>query len=65
MTNKFTVGLNLNGRSETLNVEAEDALIAALRVKHEKPSAVINYVRKANVRGDRRHPHHGVKELSD
>lgn len=65
MKHEFTIGLNLDGRSETVTVEAEDALVAALRVKHEKPSAVINYVRKANKRGDRRHPHHVVKGSSD
>lgn len=57
MTLHYTVGLNLAGRSEHVSVEAEDALIAALRVKHEKPEAVITYVRKTNSRGDRRHPH--------
>jgi hypothetical protein len=53
----FTVGMNLDGRSRTVNVEAEDALIAALKVKHENSNAVINYVRKCNKRGDQRHPH--------
>jgi hypothetical protein len=38
-------------------VDDEDALLAALRAKHENPDAVITYVRKSNVRGDRRHPH--------
>jgi hypothetical protein len=53
----FTVGMNLGGRSRTVNVEAEDALIAALKVKHENTDAIINYVRKCNKRGDQRHPH--------
>jgi hypothetical protein len=53
----FTVGMNLDGRSRTVNVEAEDALVAALKVKHENSKAVINYVRKCNKRGDQRHPH--------
>ena len=53
----FTVGMNLAGRSRTVNVEAEDALIAALKVKHENTDAIINYVRKCNKRGDQRHPH--------
>ena len=39
------------------DLEAEDALIAALRVKIAHPAAAITYVRKQNVRGDRRHPH--------
>jgi hypothetical protein len=41
-------------------VSAEDALIAELKVKHEKPDAAINYVRRSNRRGDRRHPHRSV-----
>jgi hypothetical protein len=40
-------------------VEAEDALIAALKVKTAHPEAAITYVRKQNARGDRRHPHSG------
>jgi hypothetical protein len=40
-----------------MTVEAEDALIAALKVKIAQPEAAITYVRKQNVRGDRRHPH--------
>jgi hypothetical protein len=49
--------MNLAGRSRTVNVEAEDALIAALKVKHENTDAIINYVRKCNKRGDQHHPH--------
>jgi hypothetical protein len=37
-------------------VDAEDALIAALRVKAERPEAAIMYARRANKRGDARHP---------
>ena len=57
MTLEFTVGINIAGKRQSVNVEAEDALIAALRVKYERPGAVINYVRRRNKRGDRRHPH--------
>ena len=57
MTLEFTVGINIAGKRQSVNVEAEDALIAALKVKHERPDAVINYVRRRNKRGDRRHPH--------
>ena len=57
----LTVGMNLGGRSRTVNVEAEDALIAALKVKHENSEAIINYVRKCNKRGDQRHPHKQLK----
>jgi hypothetical protein len=51
------VGIKANGKSTGVKVDAEDALIAALKVKHEHPSAIITYVRKHNARGDRRHPH--------
>ena len=60
MTVEYTVGLRLGTRAEVLTVEGEDALIAALRAKCEKPEAMITYVRRSNRRGDRRHPHHGL-----
>ena len=41
----FTVGINTAGKRESVTVAAEDALIAALKVKYERPDAVINYVR--------------------
>jgi len=37
-------------------VDAEDALIAALKAKMQHPEALISYVRRQNKRGDRRHP---------
>lgn len=58
---EFTVGLKLQARTRALTIEAEDALIAALKAKHEHPDAAIIYVRRANQRGDRRHPHDGLK----
>lgn len=58
---EFTVGLKLQARTRALTIEAEDALIAALKAKHEHPDAAITYVRRANQRGDRRHPHDGLK----
>jgi hypothetical protein len=54
---EYIVGLRQGKRSEVLTIEAEDALIAALKVKHNHPEALISYVRKSNRRGDRRHPH--------
>jgi hypothetical protein len=54
----FTVGLRLAGKSDQLSVEAEDALVAALKVKAERPAAHITYVRRQNRRGDQRHPGH-------
>jgi hypothetical protein len=57
MTLEFTVGINVAGKHYSVTVPAEDALIAALKVKHEQPEAMINYVRRRNRRGDVRHPH--------
>ena len=56
MTLHYTVGVSIAGQSDHVTVEAEDALAAALRVKHDNPEAAITYVRKRNARGDRRHP---------
>ena len=57
----YTVGLKLGMRAKALTIEAEDALLAALKMKLENPEAVITYVRKANRRGDRRHPHDALQ----
>jgi len=62
MTTLYMVGTRVANQSTSVTVEAEDALIAALKVKHENPAAMITYVRKSNVRGDRRHPHHALAE---
>jgi len=56
MPMKFTVGLKHKGKVNHVVVEAEDALIAALRTKTEFPEAQIMYVRRQNRRGDARHP---------
>lgn len=61
MTLQYTVGVNTNGHPASVTVEAEDALIAALRVKQENPQAAITYVRKRNARGDARHPPETMK----
>jgi hypothetical protein len=53
---RFTVGLKLKGKVHHLVVDAEDALIAALKVKCEQPDALVMYVRPQNRRGDARHP---------
>lgn len=53
---RFTVGLKMKGKVDHLVVDAEDALIAALKVKIERPEALIMYVRPQNRRGDARHP---------
>jgi hypothetical protein len=59
---RYTVGLKQGGRSKALTIEAEDALIAALSAKLNNPAAMIIYVRKANRRGDRRHPHEALAD---
>lgn len=64
MITEYTVGLRLGRRAEAMTIEAEDALIAALRAKSANPEAMITYVRRANRRGDRRHPHHGLARES-
>jgi hypothetical protein len=43
-------------KSEHVIVDADDALIAALKVKAERPEALIMYVRRQNRRGDARNP---------
>lgn len=62
MATEYTVGLKLHARSMVLMIDAEDALVAALKAKHEHPDAAITYVRRTNRRGDRRHPHVGLSE---
>jgi hypothetical protein len=62
--NKFTVGLHLGSARHSVTVTAEDALMAALKVKLEQPTATINFVRRCNKRGDLRHPHEAVDEMT-
>jgi hypothetical protein len=62
---QFTVRFRLKGRADHIVTDAEDALVAALRVKSERPEAVITYVRPQNRRGDARHPSHVLAEDSD
>ena len=57
----YTVGLRILTRTKALTIEAEDALLAALKIKLENPEALITYVRKSNRRGDRRHPHEALQ----
>ena len=52
----FAVGFKLQGKTGHVVVDAEDALIAALKVKMQRPEALIAYVRQQNKRGDARHP---------
>ena len=57
MTMQYVVGIRISSKPDQIAIEAEDALIAALRVKAAHPEAAITYVRKQNARGDQRHPH--------
>ena len=59
---QFAVGMKINGRTDHAVIDAEDALIAALKIKMQRPEAVILYVRRANKRGDARHPAHILKQ---
>ncbi len=65
MTLRYMVGTRVGNRSASVTVEAEDALIAALKVKRQNPTATITYVRNCNARGDRRHPHPDVTESAE
>jgi hypothetical protein len=53
---QFAVGFKLEGKTGHVVVDAEDALVAALKVKIQRPEALIAYVRQQNKRGDARHP---------
>ena len=53
---QYIVGLKLKDRSGHLNIDAEDALIAALKAKGQEPESAVTYVRRQNKRGDSRHP---------
>jgi hypothetical protein len=62
---RYMVGTRIDKKAAGVAVEAEDALIAALKVKQEHPGAMITYVRKHNVRADRRHPHPDIRASAD
>lgn len=59
---QFTVGLKRASKADHTVVEAEDALMAALKVKSQHPDAHLTYVRPANRRGDARNPPHRLDE---
>ena len=61
-TMQFAVGFKVHGKTGHVVVDGEDALIAALKVKMERPDARITYVRHPNKRGDSRHPMNGLAE---
>ena len=49
---QFAVGYKFEGKTGHVVVDAEDALIAALKVKMQRPEVLIAYVRQQNKRGD-------------
>ncbi len=57
MTLRYAVGIR--NKADQMTVEAEDALIAVLKVKDGAPRSRHHLVRKPNARGDRSHPHSG------
>ena len=61
---QFAVGFKVQGKTGHVSVNAEDALIAALKVKMQRPEALIAYVRRQNKRGDARHPMYGLGSKS-
>jgi hypothetical protein len=62
MQSQLTAGITIEGKGDRVVVRAEDALIAALKVKAERPTASITYVRRLNRRGDQRHPPHRLAD---
>ena len=62
---QFTMGVSAKGKAERIVVHAEDALVAALKVKADRPDVTIMYVRRLNRRGDTRHPPHTLTEGRD
>ena len=63
VTMRFAVGLKTKSKADHVVVDAEDALIAALKAKIEHPDAQIMYARRANKRGDARHPPRARKDV--
>jgi hypothetical protein len=59
---QFAVGMKVKEKANHVVVDAEDALIAALRVKMDYPESMIMYVRRQNRRGDTRNPAHPLNE---
>jgi hypothetical protein len=53
---QFTVGFKFEGKVNHVVVDGDDALVAALKLKAQRPAATIMYVRPQNRRGDARHP---------
>jgi hypothetical protein len=59
---QFAVGFRVQGKTEHVVVDAEDALIAALKVKIKRPDVLIAYVRQQNKRGDHTSPYAATQQ---
>ena len=59
----YVVGFSIANRYSHVQVEAEDALDAAQRVKDTYPDAHITYSRRHNKRADDRHPEPILEEV--
>jgi hypothetical protein len=63
MPQSYIVGFSIANRYRHVQVEAEDALDAAQRVKDTYPDAHITYSRRHNKRADDRHPEPTLEDL--
>jgi hypothetical protein len=63
MPQRYVVGFSIANRYSHVQVEAEDALDAAQRVKDTYPDAHITYSRRHNKRADDRHPETILEEV--
>jgi hypothetical protein len=59
---QYIVGIRRGKQTDHVVVAAEDALIAALKVKATAVEAMITYVRRVNRRGDARHQPHALPD---
>ena len=60
---QFTVGLEVDGKTDHTAVDADDALIAALKVKMQWPEAQIQYRATREQERDARHPARALKKM--
>jgi hypothetical protein len=62
---QFAVGYKLQGTTGHVVVDAEDALIAALKIKAQRPEALIIYVRRQKSEVTRVTPRMGLPSSVD
>ena len=61
---QFAVGFKLQGKTGHVIVDAEDALVAALKVRIPAPGGIDHIRPPQNKRGDTRHPVLGLPRAS-